>query len=136
MNPTGRIVGGGLILLSLLWILRIAGLTPFSDRSANQVASAQVPPDRPPIADFDASRTTIANFNPPTGSQGFGAGSGTSGSGTSTIGDLATNPGSGTTTSTTGAGTSTGGGTSGSSTGSTSTGGGTAGTTPAVRAGW
>ncbi|MCU0549253.1 MAG: hypothetical protein MUC48_07890 [Leptolyngbya sp. Prado105] len=133
MNPTGRIVGGGLVLIALLWILRIAGALPFSDRTTNQVA-AQTPPDRPPIANFDASRTTIANFNPQTGTQNLGPG-------TSTIGDLANNPSPGTSPSSTGTSTnttSTGSGTS--SVSSTPTGSGTSPssvtTRPAIRAGW
>lgn len=103
MNPTGRIVGGGLVLIALLWILRIAGALPFSDRSINQVA-AQVPQDRPPISDLDASRTTIANFNSPTTTQPLNPNGTTSGNGSSTIGDLANAPG----TSTANSGTSTG----------------------------
>jgi hypothetical protein len=123
MNPTGRIVGGGLVLIALLWILRIAGALPFSDRSTNQVA-AQVPQDRPPIADFDASRTTIANFNPPTTTQPLNPDGTPSGNGSSTIADL-TNP------STSGTNTTD----SGNSTGSTTRPSGAT-TRPAIRGAW
>lgn len=69
MNRNGRLVGGVLVGVALLWLLRILGALPFSDRTTNQFgqnqASAQIPPDRPPIADFDANRATpIGGFNP------------------------------------------------------------------------
>jgi hypothetical protein len=86
MNRNGRIVGGVLISLAVLWLLRIAGALPFSDRSTNQVA-AQTPQDRPPIADFDASRTPISDQNPPTPTQPLLPGGNTPGNGSSTIGD-------------------------------------------------
>ncbi|GAP97477.1 hypothetical protein [Leptolyngbya sp. NIES-2104] len=104
MNRNGRLVGGVLVGIALLWLLRILGALPFSDRTTNQIgqnqASAQTPPDRPPIADFDATRTSIANFNPGTGTEDFN----TPGSGT-----VAQDPGTGTTT---GNGTGTGSGAS------------------------
>lgn len=134
MNPTGRIVGATLVGISLLWILRIAGALPFSNRSTNQ-AAAQIPPDRPPITEFDASRSTA--INPPAAAQPFATGgnttgsgtssSGTSGSGTSTIADLADPPQSSTI-----AGT----GTSAPPAPPVSANGTGGGTTPVVRAGW
>ncbi|MBW4439700.1 MAG: hypothetical protein KME10_00415 [Plectolyngbya sp. WJT66-NPBG17] len=106
MNPNGRIVGGVLVGVALLWLLRTLGALPFSDRSTNQLnqnqAAAQTPPDRPLINDFDATRTSIANFNPGTGTgtENFE----TPGTGTGS-GDLAQTPGTpsgtGTTTGTT-----------------------------------
>jgi hypothetical protein len=117
MNRNGRLVGGVLVGVALLWLLRILGALPFSDRTTNQFgqnqASAQVPQDRPPIADFDATRTSIANFNP-------GTGTGTEDLNTPGGGTVAQNPGTGTTTgtgTTPGTGTTTGTGTgSGAST--------------------
>lgn len=105
MNPNGRIVGGVLIGVALLWLLRTLGALPFSDRSTNQVnqgqnlnqgqnqnqAAAQTPPDRPLINDFNATRTSIANFDPATGTENFG----TPGTGTGS-GDLTQVPGTGT----------------------------------------
>ena len=76
MNPNGRVVGGVLIGVAMLWLLRSVGALPFSDRSNNQVATnsaaAQLPPDRPPIDNFNATRTGIGAFNPGTGTQDFG----------------------------------------------------------------
>lgn len=108
MNPNGRIVGGVLVGVALLWLLRILGALPFSDRSNNQLnqnqAAAQVPPDRPLINNFDATRTNIANLNPGTGTgtEDFG----TPGTGTGS-GNLAQTPGTGSGT-TTGSGVSSG----------------------------
>lgn len=69
MNRNGRLVGGVLVGVALLWLLRILGALPFSDRTTNQInnqANAQIPPDRPLINDFNASRQTdIAKFDPP-----------------------------------------------------------------------
>lgn len=112
MNRSGRIVGGALIGIAVLWLLRTLGALPFSDRTTNQLnpASAQVPPNRPLIAEFDASRTNTA-VNPGTGTENLGIpGTGT-GNGT-----VAENSGSGT------------GNTSGTGTGS--------GTTPVVPGAW
>jgi len=67
MNRNGRLVGGVLVGIALLWLLRILGALPFSDRTTNQIgnqANAQIPPDRPLITNFDETRTSIANFNP------------------------------------------------------------------------
>lgn len=91
MNRNGRIVGGVLISLAVLWLLRIAGALPFSDRSTNQVA-AQTPQDRPPIADFDASRTPTDNQNPSTPIQPLLPGDNPLGNGSSNTGD-STQPG-------------------------------------------
>lgn len=120
MNPNGRIVGGVLIGVAVLWLLRSVGALPFLDRANNQVAtnqaSAQTPPDRPPIADFNATRTGIGYLNPGTGTgtENFG----TPGTSTGSTDPSAIAQTSGTTT-----------GTSGTSTAQQSN-------TPAVRAGW
>ncbi|MBE9010774.1 hypothetical protein IQ250_11200 [Pseudanabaenaceae cyanobacterium LEGE 13415] len=114
MNRNGRLVGGVLVGIALLWLMRILGALPFSDRTTNQIgnqANAQIPPDRPLITNFDETRTSIANFNPGTGT---GTGTGNQGllppgTGTGT-GDetVAQNPGTGTGTGTgTGSGAST-----------------------------
>ncbi len=109
MNPNGRVIGGVLVGVALLWLLRILGALPFSDRSTNQLnqnqAAAQVPPDRPLINNFDATRTNIANLNPGTGTENLGI----PGTGTGS-GNLAQTPGNGTTT---GTGTTTGSGSPG-----------------------
>ena len=85
MNPNGRIVGGVLIGVALLWLLRSVGALPFLDRANNQIgtnqAAALVPPDRPPIADFNATRTGISALNSDPGTQNFGT-AGTSGGST------------------------------------------------------
>lgn len=94
MNRNGRIVGGTLVGLALLWLLRIIGALPFSDRSVNQ-AAAQVPQDRPAIADFNASRSQTAALNPPTTTQPFLPDGSTSGDGSSSNSG-ASQPGTGT----------------------------------------
>lgn len=50
MNRSGRIVGGILIAIAVLWLLRIANALPFNNRTTNQFA-ANTPTDRPPITD-------------------------------------------------------------------------------------
>lgn len=116
-----RIIGGTLIGIALLWILRIAGALPFSDRSTNQLnqnqATAQTPPNRPLVTDFDATRTSIANFNPGTGTQTLNP-PGTGAASSTDPNAIAQTPGSETP-----SGTTAGGGT-------------TSGTTPAIRAAW
>jgi hypothetical protein len=70
MNRNGRILGGTLIGIALMLLLRAFDVLPFSDRTTNQLnqnqnqANAQTPPDRPLINDFNASRTDIASLNP------------------------------------------------------------------------
>ncbi|NJR50162.1 MAG: hypothetical protein HC780_11940 [Leptolyngbyaceae cyanobacterium CSU_1_3] len=53
MNSSGRIVGGLLIGIATLWILGIAGVFPFNNRPANQVATNA---DRTPVSDANARR--------------------------------------------------------------------------------
>lgn len=55
MNFPGRIVGGLLVAIATLWILGIAGVFPFSNRAANQVAANA---DRTPVSDPNAQRFT------------------------------------------------------------------------------
>ncbi|MGG6263533.1 hypothetical protein ACQ4M3_04135 [Leptolyngbya sp. AN03gr2] len=97
MNRNGRLVGGVLVGIALLWLLRTLGALPFSDRTTNQIgnqANAQIPPDRPLITNFDETRTSIANFNPETGGGTGTENLGTPGTGTGT-GTVAQNPGTG-----------------------------------------
>lgn len=79
MNRFGRVLGGVLIGIALLWIFQIAGALPFRNRTTNQLA-ASTPQDRPPVEDPNTPRTGTANFNtpptPPTASQPLGTGSG------------------------------------------------------------
>ncbi|MGV0028078.1 hypothetical protein [Phormidesmis priestleyi] len=53
MNTNGRIFGGLLIAIATAWILNIAGVFPFSNRTTNQVATDA---DRTPVSDANAQR--------------------------------------------------------------------------------
>jgi hypothetical protein len=53
MNSSGRIFGGLLIAVATAWILNIAGVLPFNNRTNNQLATA----DRTPVSDANAQRT-------------------------------------------------------------------------------
>ncbi len=53
MNSSGRLVGGLLIAIATAWILSIAKVFPFNDRTANQLATNA---DRTPVSDANAQR--------------------------------------------------------------------------------
>jgi hypothetical protein len=78
MNSSGRIFGGALIGIALLWIFQMAGALPFRNRTVNQLA-ANPPQDRPPVEDPNAPRTGTANFGTQssTGTQPFRTATGT-----------------------------------------------------------
>jgi hypothetical protein len=53
MNSSGRLVGGLLIAIATAWILSIAGVFPFNNRTTNQLATNA---DRTPVSDANAQR--------------------------------------------------------------------------------
>jgi hypothetical protein len=53
MNSSGRIFGGLLIAIATAWILNIAGVLPFNNRTSNQLATNA---DRTPVSDANAQR--------------------------------------------------------------------------------
>ena len=117
MNRNGRVVGGVLIGIALLWLLSALNVFSFNNRSTNQV-SANTPADRPPVADPNAVASNTDSTLPPTGTQPFNPPSNTTPTQPNTTANNGTGTGTGQTSAT------------GNNTPPSAS------TLPAVRAGW